>query len=378
MFQIASGWFPEHKGGAESVVYNICTHLGGHGFAVSGAIAGTSRVEAETSNRVHSFATAGRSPLGRIRGLRRAARASFAQRRPDLIAGHFALYTAPLLDLIRGTPLVVHFHGPWALESGVEGAARASVAAKRVIEKLVYRRAQRVIVLSDAFADLVQTEYGVDGSLVRRVPGGINCDRFDRAETRPEARRILGWDPDRPAIFTARRLVHRMGLDKLIAAIALVRKDAVGRDVVLHIAGSGPARPELERQVAELGLTDTVRLHGFVPDEDLALAYRAADLTLVPTAALEGFGLVAAESLAAGTPVLVTPVGGLPEVVSGLSPDCVLTGTDTASIADGLLRFLRDPAILPNGRACSDFARRCYDWPVVIQKVADVYREALQ
>ena len=208
----------------------------------------------------------------------------------------------------------------------------------------------------------------MDGTLVRRVPGGIDCDRFDRAETRQEARRLLGWDPDRPAIFTARRLVRRMGLDQLVEAVAAVRGKPGGRDIVLHIAGSGPARPELERQVAELGLTDAVRLHGFVPDEDLALAYRAADLTLVPTAALEGFGLVAAESLAAGTPVMVTPIGGLPEVVSGLSPACVLAGVDSASIADGLLEFLRDPAILPDGRACSEFARRRYNWPVVISE----------
>ena len=77
---------------------------------------------------------------------------------PDLVAAHFALYTAPLLDLIHRTPLVVHFHGPWALESAVEGSGRISVGAKRMIEQLVYRRAQRVIVLSYAFAELVQKE----------------------------------------------------------------------------------------------------------------------------------------------------------------------------------------------------------------------------
>ena len=51
MFEIGSGWFPERKGGAESVMHNICTHLGGHGFAVSGVVAGNSRVEADTSNQ---------------------------------------------------------------------------------------------------------------------------------------------------------------------------------------------------------------------------------------------------------------------------------------------------------------------------------------
>ena len=70
----------------------------------------------------------------------------------------------------------------------------------------------------------------------------------------------------------------------------------------------------------------------------LPLAYRAADLTVVPTVALEGFGLIAVESLAAGTPVLVTPVGGLPEVVAALSPALVLAATGSAPLADAVIR----------------------------------------
>lgn len=377
VFQVGTGWFPERKGGAESIFHNLCLNLGDQGFEVTGVVPGTERVEADTAGQLRSFPADGHSMPGRARAARRATKESFAARRPDLVASHFALYTAPLLDLLRTVPMVVHFHGPWALESQVEGAGKASVAAKRMVERLVYRRARLVVVLSDAFAELVQKEYGVDGSRVRRVPGGIDCAQFDPAESRRDAREVLGWDPGRPTVFTARRLVRRMGLDKLVAAMASVRRQPAGRDAVLHVAGSGPARPELERQIAELGLAGSVHLDGFVPDEHLALAYRAADLTLVPTGALEGFGLVAAESLAAGTPVLVTPVGGLPEVVAGLSRNCVLPGTDAASIADGLMQFLRDPSWLPGRRACQAFARQRYDWGVVTKQVADVYREAL-
>ena len=71
-------------------------------------------------------------------------------------------------------------------------------------------------------------------------------------------------------------------------------------------------------------MANHVRMLGSSRDADLPLYYRAADLSVVPTVALEGFGLVAAESLAAGCPALVTPVGGLPSVVADLSPDLVL------------------------------------------------------
>jgi glycogen synthase len=108
-----------------------------------------------------------------------------------------------------------------------------------------------------------------------------------------------------------------------VAAMALVRKRMP--EALLLVAGEGPLTGVLRGQVQSLELTNNVQLLGFVRDQDLPTAYRAADLTIVPSMALEGFGLTVAESLAAGTPALVTPVGGLPEVVRDLSPGLVCT-----------------------------------------------------
>jgi glycosyltransferase involved in cell wall biosynthesis len=144
------------------------------------------------------------------------------------------------------------------------------------------------------------------------------------------------------------------------------------------IAGDGPIRAELERQVASLGLEQDVRLLGFVPDAELPMAYRSADLTVVPSVALEGFGLVVAESLAAGTPCLVTPVGGLPEAVSGLSPALVLRATGAEAIAEGISGALTGAIILPGARQCIDYARRHYDWPVIAERTRLVYEEAMR
>jgi glycosyltransferase involved in cell wall biosynthesis len=113
-----------------------------------------------------------------------------------------------------------------------------------------------------------------------------------------------------------------------------------------------------------------------VPEEDLALAYRAATLTVVPTVALEGFGLVAAESLAAGTPVLATPVGGLPEVLQDLAPELVLPATGASALAEGVSAALTGATRLPDGQRCADFARARYDWPNVARRVREVYAGA--
>ena len=147
--------------------------------------------------------------------------------------------------------------------------------------------------------------------------------------------------------------------------------------MLLLIAGSGPLRGELMAQIQARGLEGHVRLLGRLPDTQLPLAYRAADLTVVPTVALEGFGLIAVESLAAGTPVLVTPVGGLPEVVAGLSPALVVEATGASALGDALLRALRGDLGLPGAEACREYARAHYDCRKVATHTAEVYREAL-
>ena len=175
-------------------------------------------------------------------------------------------------------------------------------------------------------------------------------------------------------MLAVRRLTRRMGLDELVRAAARLR-DRVPNVLVL-IAGDGPVRGELERLVASMGLADCVRFPGFVPDDMLPLAYRAADLTVMPSASLEGFGLIAAESLAAGTPCFVTPVGGLPDAVEGLSPALVLRSTGSEAIADGLADALMGVTALPDPRACAAFARANYDWSIIAGRVRRVYEEA--
>ncbi len=208
--------------------------------------------------------------------------------------------------------------------------------------------------------------------------GGVDTGRFrsDRPEgtRRADARGALGWPTDRPIVVTVRRLVPRMGLALLIAAIDRLRKSVP--DVLLMIAGRGPLAAELGALIAARGLQQQVRLIGHVPDASLPLVYQAADLSVVPSLALEGFGLVAAESLAAGTPAMVTPVGGLPEVVADLSPALVFEAATDAAIADGLARGLGGRLALPDPIACQAFARSRFDWQVVTPRIVAVYAGA--
>jgi glycosyltransferase involved in cell wall biosynthesis len=290
----------------------------------------------------------------------------------DLTVSHFAPYAFPVLDRVRSRPLVVHFHGPWALESAVEGAGKVAVAAKRALEQVVYRRAARFIVLSRAFATILAHEYGVREDRIRIVPGGVDLARFRGVTSRAEARRALGWDVDRPTVVTVRRLVHAKGLENLIDAAQHVR--AAIPDVQVVIVGTGPLAADLQRRVRDLDLERTVRFAGYVAEDDLPTAYRAADLFVVPTIALEGFGLVVVEALACGTPTLVTPIAGLPEVVRDLDPSLILGGTSAREIAGGITDALNGSQPLPSEAACVAYASR-FDWPAIAARVRDVYRE---
>jgi glycosyltransferase involved in cell wall biosynthesis len=374
MLQVGPGWFPERRGGAENVYYNLFRELQTNGFEVRGVVPGTQQAERETEGRVRTYEDRGRSLLSRSIAIRRVSRELFGSQ-TDIVGSHFALCALPVLDRIGQKPFVVHFHGPWALESATEGGGALSVRTKMAIETAVYRRADRIIVLSDAFGRILRQHYGIPAAVIRRVPGGVDCGRLAVSATRDAARERLRWERNRPIVLAVRRLVRRMGMSNLIQAMAMLRRS--NGDAVLYIAGTGPERAVLESQAESSGLSNSVRFVGALSDADLALAYRAADITIVPTAALEGFGLIAAESLAAGTPVLVTPVGGLPEVVSGLSERLVLPDKDPAGIANGLAHALDHPSSLPNSEACARYARANFDWAHVGGQVASIYREVL-
>ena len=267
----------------------------------------------------------------------------------------------------------MHFHGPWASESIAEGESSWKTRLKTAVERAVYRRGDRFIVLSRAFRDELVRRYDVSAAHVRIVPGGVDTERFAPDRSRRAARAHLGWPTDRPIILSVRRLIRRVGLENLVTAMDTIRQQVP--DALLLIAGTGPLRETLEARIHATDLEDHVQLLGYVPDEDLPLAYRAADVSIVPTRSLEGFGLIAVESLAAGTPVLVTPVGGLPEVVEGLSEDLILPDGQPSTLAAHLTDALTGTLTLPSTEACQTYARSHFDWRAIATQVRDVYLE---
>jgi len=152
---------------------------------------------------------------------------------------------------------------------------------------------------------------------------------------------LLGakWQTERPVFFSVRRLEPRMGLDLLVEAAQILRKR--GQEFRIIIGGSGSAEESLHGQIASLNLQDHVFLVGRISEDQLPLCFAAADCFVLPTRALECFGLIVLESFATGTPVIATPVGAIPELVSQQGDGWLAAEASAAAIADRMTSFLR-------------------------------------
>ena len=221
---------------------------------------------------------------------------------------------------------------------------------------------------------LIET-YAFPEERISVIPGGVNLDLFKPSHSREEVRGRLGLPLDRPIILTVRRLERRMGLHNLIEAMSeVVRRYP---DVLLLITGKGTLQDELEQHIRSRNLSTHIHMLGTVSDQILPLLYRAVDFSVVPTTAYEGFGLILVESLASGTPVLGTPIGAIPEVLSPLSTSLLLESPSPQHISEGIWEALSGRRILPSMQVCEGYAGANYAWPIIARRVSTVYQDVL-
>ena len=372
--QIGMGWFPEESGGLNRYYYGSSHNLPKAGVDIQGLLTGSKQIVNTTQQPIEIFAPTEAPLLNRWRGIRNSIK-QLKMSEYDAVVTHFALYTFPILNQIGDLPLVFHFHGPWALESSAENQKALNVKLKKTLEQIVYRRASRFIVLSQAFKHVLHEQYGVPLYKIHIVPGGVDLEQFKISSSRTEARVELVWEKERTIIFCVRRLSKRMGLENLIQAIARVKTQYP--DILLYIAGKGALADTLQAQIAELNLTNHVHLLGYLPDEQLPTAYRAANFSIVPTTSFEGFGLIIIESLAVGTPVLATPIGGIPEILQPFCPDLLFEDASVDKLTEGIIEVLSQKRQLPNSEACQAYVTNNFSWSVIAPQIKSVYELAI-
>jgi glycosyltransferase involved in cell wall biosynthesis len=208
------------------------------------------------------------------------------------------------------------------------------------LDRLCTRLAHGVIAVSRHTAEhLVQVE-GAPAEKVHIIVNGIDFDRVHRPshEERESLRRELGTDGTY-FVLVAARLHPEKGYEHLFDALPLL-KSRLDRPLTLLVAGTGPFEAEYRERVRALGCRDVVRFLGFRHDVPTLMA--AADLFVLPSVA-EAFGLVLAEALYLGVPVVATRVGGIPEIVDDGIDGVLVPPADSGVLAEAIAGLLRDP-----------------------------------
>ena len=139
------------------------------------------------------------------------------------------------------------------------------------------------------------------------------------------------------------RLIPEKGFDLAIAAFASIASRFPSATLV--VAGDGPERERLERQVREHGITGRVEFLGWVPPERMATVIATSSVVVVPSRWQEAFGLVALETALQGRPAVVARVGGLAEVVMDGETGFVVEPEDSAALARAVAALLDDPPL---------------------------------
>ena len=216
------------------------------------------------------------------------------------------------LAAATGTPQVVTFHTLSRIKLQSRSGEQEP-AARQETEERIIAEADCVVAFSPHERDAMVRLYGADRNRVSLIPCGVDLNRF-RPIGRATARRELGLNGHKVMLYVG-RIEPLKGADLLLhAAASLESEDGVQ---VLVVGSDADGSGDLERlhQLSnELQLGDTVEFVGRVPQERLALYYSAADVCVVPSF-YESFGLAALESMACGTPVVATRVGGLSTIV---------------------------------------------------------------
>jgi glycosyltransferase involved in cell wall biosynthesis len=251
-----------------------------------------------------------------------------------------------------------------------------NIQVRKSVEKRVLNASDRIVVLSKFTQEKIWNAHKIPSEKTVIIPGGVDLQRFSPAVDRMEIRRRLNIPEEKMVLLTVRDLEPRMGLENLVCAFRDILRELP--DSYLLIGGHGPLKDRLISLSQRLGLEGAVRFAGFIPEEDLPDYYRGADLFILPTIELEGFGLITLEALASGVPVLGTPVGGTVEILGKLDPRYLFKDTKPESMAsliiETCLQFRNDPELRRHVSArCRAFVEAHYSWDRNVISIEELF-----
>lgn len=288
-------------GGAEKIVISLANSMAAaHEVAVC-CVKTIGALAPELDPRIRAFALG--KGEGNDFGLALRLARILRRERYDVVHTHNwgVFLEATAAAVLARVPVRIHtVHGPYTAHAP-SSLARAKVALRHFLERLLARRVRRIAAVSDAIRDYIVGDIGVDAASVVTVHNGISVEGPAAAPRGPD---------DAAAFISVGRLAEIKNHALMVRAFhRALEKGARAR---LAIVGDGPQRGAIEQYVRDHGLADRVCLLGF--RSDVSELLEASDAFLL-TSRYEGISVAVLEAMRAGLPIIATRVGGIPETV---------------------------------------------------------------
>ena len=239
--------------------------------------------------------------------------------------------------------------------------------------RFVLSRADRVTVISNYLGDLAR-RYGYRGR-IDLVPNGVNIHKFEARISKFERDQLriknLKIKDNDILLITTSRLVEKNGVGDIIEALTFLP-----HNIKLMIVGEGRLESELRIKSKELGLAERVKFLGFVSHDNLPEYLHASDIFVRPSLS-EGLGNSFLEAMAAGLPIIGTPVGGIPDFLTDRETGLFCRPRNPQSIAESVARLIADPdlkrKLIDNGKK---LVKENYTWESVVSKMNKAFAES--
>jgi glycosyltransferase involved in cell wall biosynthesis len=289
------------------------------------------------------------------------------EERIDIVHAHSPVPAsiARLLLVRRGIKMVYTEHNVWERYHPLTRSANASTFGLN----------DHVFAVSDHVRDSVRYPSALSRlpmPVVETLYHGIDPDSIDLWTTRNGVRDELGIAEDTPVVGTVANFKTHKRLDLMLRAADLVRRDIP--DVRFVFVGKGPTEAEVHQMARALHLDQTVLFAGF--REDAPRVVTSFDIFAL-SSEYEGLSIAVIEALALGKPVVVTSVGGLPEVIRDGVEGSVVPPGDHRALAARIVQLLRDPKLRDRMGAAGRVRAEAFDIRRSVSRMESVYEELL-
>ena len=300
---------------------------------------------------------------------------SFLKKKADIIHthsyGYFQNHAAWIKERFQSTPWVItpHFHPSWSMWGGAKRRTLRDFYDSR-IGKSTMESADLITCVSNHEKEMLVKEIGINDDNIKIIFNGINWSDWEQLPDKEKFRKKYPEISDKFVIF-AGRLATNKGIPDLIEAISL--EGSKRFDLVVMGADMG-----LGKELDQLALSKNIKMHrlGHVDDEIYRSALSAAEVLVLPSE-YEAFGIVLLEAAAAGTPVVATRVGGIPEAMSEGKNGLLVEYKNSESLSKSIFSILDDDSLSSEMGSFGREFSRDFSWSKIVDNLEKEYQKLL-